>query len=213
MRSRRSTPSCHDTWEKLLSMGLCLIPIIKRFSLFSPVVRQLQGNLDEGIWAHLLFLDELFPIVTEFMDIHVQILHQPDQNNKLWQKLFSYVCVCVWTDFKWTQTSGVCQQKSWCVSGSLENISSEACVEQGAHSRSQPWPALTGSQSWGEYQICNRHLKRVNKQAVSDVPYMYLRRYSVHCTRTIPSKGECSHTTPQQPSSPTTNWQWPELLS
>lgn len=94
MRSRRSTPSCHDTWEKLLSMGLCLIPIIKRFSLFSPVVRQLQGNLDEGIWAHLLFLDELFPIVTEFMDIHVQILHQPDQNNKLWQKLFSYVCVC-----------------------------------------------------------------------------------------------------------------------
>lgn len=38
------------------------------------------------------------------------------------------------------------------------------------------------------------------------VSYMYLSRYSVHCTRTIPSNGECSHTTPQQPSAPTTNW-------
>lgn len=38
------------------------------------------------------------------------------------------------------------------------------------------------------------------------ISYMYLSRYSVHCTRTIPSNGECSHTTPQQPSAPTTNW-------
>lgn len=30
-------------------------------------------------------------------------------------------------------------------------------------------------------------------------------RCSVHCTRTMPSKGECSHTTPQVPSRPTTN--------
>ena len=30
-------------------------------------------------------------------------------------------------------------------------------------------------------------------------------RCSVHCTRTMPSNGECSHTTPQVPSWPTTN--------
>lgn len=40
----------------------------------------------------------------------------------------------------------------------------------------------------------------------TSVTYMYLSRYSVHCTRTIPSNAECSHTTPQQPSAPTTNW-------
>ena len=28
----------------------------------------------------------------------------------------------------------------------------------------------------------------------------------MHCTRTIPSKAECSHTTPQQPSAPMTNY-------
>lgn len=40
----------------------------------------------------------------------------------------------------------------------------------------------------------------------TSISYMYLSRYSVHCTRTIPSNAECSHTTPQQPSAPTTNW-------
>lgn len=39
----------------------------------------------------------------------------------------------------------------------------------------------------------------------TSISYMYLSRYSVHCTRTIPSNAECSHTTPQQPSPPTTN--------
>lgn len=35
--------------------------------------------------------------------------------------------------------------------------------------------------------------------------HMCLSRYSVHCTITMPSKGECSHTVPQSPSLPTTN--------
>lgn len=35
--------------------------------------------------------------------------------------------------------------------------------------------------------------------------HMCLSRCSVHCTRTMPSNGECSHTTPQVPSRPTTN--------
>lgn len=35
--------------------------------------------------------------------------------------------------------------------------------------------------------------------------HMCLRRCSTHCTRTMPSNGECSHTTPQVPSLPTTN--------
>lgn len=39
------------------------------------------------------------------------------------------------------------------------------------------------------------------------LPYMYFITYSEHWTRTIPSKGECSHTTPHTPSSPTTNWE------
>lgn len=44
-------------------------------------------------------------------------------------------------------------------------------------------------------------------------PYMYFSRYSVHCTRTIPSNGECSHTTPQQPSAPMTNWHGQTIFS
>lgn len=36
--------------------------------------------------------------------------------------------------------------------------------------------------------------------------HMCLSRCSVHCTRTMPSKGECSHTTPQVPSLLTTNY-------
>ncbi len=40
----------------------------------------------------------------------------------------------------------------------------------------------------------------------NNLAYMYVSRYSVHCTSTIPSKGECSHTTPQHPSAPITNW-------
>lgn len=44
-----------------------------------PVVRQLKGNLDVGIRTYFLLLDELFPIVAEFVDIDVQILHQPER--------------------------------------------------------------------------------------------------------------------------------------
>lgn len=39
--------------------------------------------------------------------------------------------------------------------------------------------------------------------------YMYFSKYSVHWTRTIPSKGECSQTTPQHPSAPIINWDSP----
>lgn len=39
------------------------------------------------------------------------------------------------------------------------------------------------------------------------IAYMYFSKNSVHCTRTIPSNGECSQTTPQHPSAPTTNWE------
>ena len=37
--------------------------------------------------------------------------------------------------------------------------------------------------------------------------YMYFSRYSELCTITIPSKGECSHSTPHTPSIPTTYWE------
>lgn len=36
--------------------------------------------------------------------------------------------------------------------------------------------------------------------------HMCLSKCSVHCTSTMPSKGECSHTVPQTPSLPTTNY-------
>lgn len=35
--------------------------------------------------------------------------------------------------------------------------------------------------------------------------HVCMSRCSAHCTETMPSKGECSHTTPQVPSRPTTN--------
>lgn len=41
--------------------------------------------------------------------------------------------------------------------------------------------------------------------------HMCLRRCSTHCTRTMPSNGECSHTTPQVPSLPTTNCKEEEM--
>lgn len=42
------------------------------------------------------------------------------------------------------------------------------------------------------------------------ISYMCFITCSEHWTRTIPSKGECSHTTPHTPSIPTTNCTQPE---
>ena len=50
------------------------------FSFVLPVVRQLKSHLNVGIWADLLLLDELFPVVVEFVDVHVQISHQPEKS-------------------------------------------------------------------------------------------------------------------------------------
>ena len=50
------------------------------------------------------------------------------------------------------------------------------------------------------------HQDTSNKN-IQRLSYMYFITYSEHCTRTIPSKAECSHTTPHTPSIPTTNWE------
>lgn len=39
---------------------------------------ELQGDLYERIWTHLLFLDEFLPVVFERENIHVEIIHQPE---------------------------------------------------------------------------------------------------------------------------------------
>lgn len=44
-----------------------------------PIVGQLKGNLYVGVWTHFLFLYKLLPIVVEFVDINVQIIHQPER--------------------------------------------------------------------------------------------------------------------------------------
>lgn len=38
---------------------------------------ELQGDLYERIWTHLLFFDELFPINFKVENFHVKIIHQP----------------------------------------------------------------------------------------------------------------------------------------
>lgn len=58
-----------------------------------------------------------------------------------------------------------------------------------------------------EMTLLHHSASKDHSRALWDVvSYMYFSRYSVHCTRTIPSNGECSHTTPQQPSAPMTNF-------
>lgn len=47
-----------------------------RLIFFLPVESQLQCNLYVGIWAHFVLLDELFSVVVELVDMHVQIIHQ-----------------------------------------------------------------------------------------------------------------------------------------
>lgn len=59
-----------------------------------PVVGQLKGNLDVGIRTYFLLLDELFPIVAEFVDIDVQILHQPERIRI--KPGLSWVCLCIY---------------------------------------------------------------------------------------------------------------------
>lgn len=59
-----------------------------------PIVGQLKGNLDVGIWTYFLVLDELFPIVAEFVDINVQILHQPEKI--IINPGLSRVCSCIY---------------------------------------------------------------------------------------------------------------------
>lgn len=44
-----------------------------------PIVGQLKGDLDVSVWAHFLFLNKLLPIVVEFVDINVQIIHQSER--------------------------------------------------------------------------------------------------------------------------------------
>lgn len=44
--------------------------------------RQLQGHLYERVWTHLLFFDELLPVIFKSEHIHVQIIHQPVAKNR-----------------------------------------------------------------------------------------------------------------------------------
>lgn len=55
---------------------------------------KLQGNLYEGIWTHLLLLDKFFPIIFEFENIHVEIIHQPEEENSrfLWLPVSKKSC-------------------------------------------------------------------------------------------------------------------------
>ena len=63
------------------------------------------------------------------------------------------------------------------------------------------WPSLaTAGQSGFASHGCS-----VAQEGPCPQTHMCLSRCSVHCTKTMPSKGECSHTTPQLPSRPTTN--------
>lgn len=63
------------------------------------------------------------------------------------------------------------------------------------------WPSLaTAGQSGFASRGCS-----AAQEGPCPQTHMCLSRCSVHCTKTMPSKGECSHTTPQVPSRPTTN--------
>ena len=63
------------------------------------------------------------------------------------------------------------------------------------------WPSLaTAGQPGFAPRGCS-----VAQEGPCPQTHVCMSRCSAHCTETMPSKGECSHTTPQVPSRPTTN--------